>query len=475
MNDEVFRIVDGLPIPQMSKDFGDKEVMRIIDALPIPKSTTFKTKFDVAIDDQNQRIEKLKARIKSVTESGGPPKQLFVLQQQLKKEFLKLDQILKEKLELHSKLKCPANIIHLATTEEEDNLPPIMLYAQQHDANFNQSIFEKPSIQKLTSHGHGHPVTSVMHPVASHDHPVPLHQRRAEEKFQKIQKKLLDLCSNDVRSRSTKESPNKDVQHNLDDDIKKQFDILYSELKVLEKELFHSESGAVDSSFDSMENSKRQIETLKRQNAVLLEQGEHFQVLFKEQQLEIENYRKKYMQTLQGVMEQHIRITSMESLSKFSEKKAFEEIVRMKNNLKKKLDHLTPMSNMLETCNNKLIYTIQRKSELERNYQALSDELRQLKKELAHATTGTHKAKCESLAEELKKAKELNDYHVKRINQLQNQLQQAQYELETVRNVSNKTIASTMKKSDFLRNELKSRINQLEIELAQERAKTVSN
>lgn len=440
MIDEVMSIIDGLPID--GRDYGEELLI-----------------LNRKLEERNERIEKLKVRMKMLTSQGASQEALYTLQQQLSAEFRKLNAMLKTKLELHSKSMQPTNIIHLATTADEDKLPPILLYAQLNDDHFNKSALRQPSYQRLTS--------------LQHDHPVPLQQRKAEEKFQKIQKKLLDLCCNDIRSRSTKPSSNKDARNNLNDDIKKQFDILYSELRVLEKELFHGDS----SDFDSADNPEKQsaFNTLKQQNAMLLEQGEHFQVLFKEQQLEIENYRKKYMQTLQNVMEQRMRITSMENSSKCSEKKTHEEIIRMKNNLRKKLDHFAPMSNMLETCNNKLLYTVKRKTELEQNYQDICDELRKLKKELATSTAGTYKAKCESLGAELKRTKDMNEFNNKRVNEMQLQLQQAKSELERVKDKANKTIKSTMKKCDFLRSELKSRINQLEMELAQSRAISVAN
>lgn len=445
------------------------EVMQIVDTLPIPLHGIAKESLMLKqeLEDQNQRIDKLKERIKTLNSNGGSRKQLNLLQKQLDKEFNELDKILQTKLEYHSKSMQPTNIIHLATTTEEDNLPPIMLYAPHNENYLKEPVLQRPAHQRTPSHQR---VPSLQR-VPSHDHPVPSQQRKAEEKFYKIQKKIIDLCCNDIRSR--KDGSDKDAHNNLNADIKKQFDILYSELRVLEKELFHGNSP----DFDSVENSEKLIafQTLKRQNAMLLEQGEHFQILFKEQQLEIENYRKKYMQTLQNVMEQHLRITSMENMSKCTEKKTSEAIMRMKNNLRKKLDHLAPMSNMLETCNNKLIHTIKRKSELEQNYQDMCDELRQLKKELANSVNGTYKAKCESLDAELRKTKELNDFNNKRINQIQLQLQEAKSELEQVKQTSSKTIKSTMKKCDFLRNELNSRINQLEIELAQSRAMTVTN
>lgn len=469
MEDELLRIVDTLPIPSTDNGMED-EVMRIFYDLPIPdgdkipnianQSLILKKK----LEDQNQRIEKLKIRIKMLTSEGGSQQHLYSLQQQLNAEFDKLDRMLKIKLELHSKSMQPTNIIHLATTEDEDNLPPIMLYAEHNEENPTALVLRQSQpLQRLSS----------LQRVPPYDHPVASPQRKAEEKFQKIQKKLLELCCNDIGSRSIQQSSNKDAQKNLNDDIKRQFDILYSELRVLEKELFHSDNP----DFDSFENSEKNVafQSLKRQNVMLLEQGEHFQVLFKEQQLEIENYRKKYMQTLQNVMEQHLRITSMEDKSKCSEKKTYEEIVRMKNNLRKKLDHFAPITNMLETCNNKLNRTIKRKNQLEQNYQNICDELRQLKKELANSTRGTYKAKCDSLGAELQKTKELNEFNNKRINDMQLQLQQAKSELERVRVKSTKTIKSTTKKCDFLRSELESRINQLEIELAQSRAITVAN
>lgn len=442
MIDEVMRLVDGLPIPCTAQKMVDQSVI-------------MKQK----LEDQNFRIEKLKVKIKKLTDDGTSHDHVYALQRQLNDEFVKLDEMLKTKLEWHTKSMQPTSIIHLPTTEDEDNLPPIMLYAPSDEAATVPAVLRKPkpSHQRVQS----------PQVVPSHDHSVPLQQRKAEEKFQKIQKKLLDLCCNDIQSRSIKQSSS-----NLDDDIKKQFDNLYSELRVLERELFHD-----DPDFDSFDHSDKQTvyETLKRQNAMLLQQGEHFQVLFKEQQLEIENYRRKYMETLQNVMEQHIRITSMETQSKSSEKKTSDEIVRMKNNLRKKLDHFAPLSNMLETCNNKLIYTVKRKAELEQNYEDICDELRLLKKELAQSSAGTYKAKCEALGDELKKAKDVNEFNAKRIKQMQLQLQQAKSELERVKVKSNRTIKATMKKCDFLRNELKSRINQLEIELAQSRAIAVAN
>lgn len=485
MEDEVLRIIDDLPIPSTDNGMTD-EVFRIINDLPIPqipignKSVISKKKFKdqtqsvifkKKLEDQNERIEKLKIRIKRLTSEGGSPENLYSLQQQLNAEFDKLDKMLKVKLELHSKSMHPTNIIHLATTEEEDSLPPLMLYAPPNDSTSSQSVLgrSQPSLQRAPSL---HRAPSLQR-VPSHDHPVPLQQRKAEEKFQKIQKKLLDLCCNDIGSRTKPQSSNKDAQNNLNDDIKRQFDVLYSELRVLEKELFHNDNP----DFDSLKNSEKDIafQTLKRQNAMLLEQGEHFQVLFKEQQLEIENYRRKYMQTLQNVMEQHMRITSMENTSKSSEKKTCEEINRMKNNLRKKLDHFAPITNMLETCNNKLNYTIKRKNQLEQNYESMCTEVVELKKELANSKGGTYKAKCDALGAELRKSKELNEFNNKRINQMQLQLEEARFELERVKVNSNKTIKSTSKKCDFLRSELETRINQLEMELAQSRAITVAN
>lgn len=473
MEDEVMKIVDSLPIPSRFMGMED-EVMRIVDDLPIPSAADTEGIVNVEnrslilerkLEVQNERIEKLKVRMKILTSEGGSEEQLYGLQQHLNAEFDKLDKLLKIKLELHSKSMQPTNIIHLATTEDEDNLPPIMLYAQHNEDTSSQSVFRQPSYQ------HQRSLASLpsLQRTPSHDHPVPLQQRKAEEKFQKIQKKLLDLCCNDIRNNSS----NKDARNNLNDDIKRQFDILYSELRVLEKELFHRDKP----DFDSFENSEKEaaFQTLKRQNAMLLEQGEHFQALFKEQQLEIENYRQKYMHTLQNVMAQQMQIASMENTSKFSQKRTYEEIIRMKNNLRKKLDHFAPITNMLETCNNKLNHTIQRKNELEKNHQVICDELRQLKKDLANSKGGTYKAKCDSLDAELKKTKELNEFNKKRINQMQLQVQQTTSELERVKITSTKTIKSITKKCDFLRNELESRINELEIELAQSRAITMAN
>lgn len=452
MEDEVMRIVDNLPIGLNSKQIGDVSV-------------------DKELEDQNKKIEYLKGKLKKKTSRGGSQQELASLQKKLDAEFEKLDRLLQIKLEKHSKSMEPTNIIHLPTTEDEDNLPPIMLYAED---NSNQSVLHQPTVQRVNRLSAKRVIDPVQR-VPSHDHPVPSQQQQAEQKFQKIQKKLLDLCCNDIQNRSAKKRSNKDAQNNLNDDVKKQFDSLYSELRVLEKELFHNVNPSV---FDRLENSEDKtddIQTLKQRNAMLREQGQHFQVLFKEQQLEIENYRKKYMDTLQNVMEQHMRINSIENMSKCSEKKRYEEIVRMKNNLRKKLDHLAPMSNLLENCNNKLIHTIKRKTELEQNYEDICDELRQLKKVLANSTDVTYKARCESLGAELKRMKESNDFNNKRINQLQQQLQQARCELERVKVKSSNTIKSTTKKCDFLRSELTTRVNQLEMELANLRAITAAN
>lgn len=448
MKDEVMLIVDSLPIS--SQEFGNPSSIRKKGKNHLEDQSQHWKK---ELEDQNQRIDNLKSKIKTLTNVGGSPEQLHLLQQELDKEFKMLDELLKKKLESHSKSMNPTNIIHLATTTEEDNLPPIMLYASQNSSH--GTVTQDNSKAPLRR-------------IPSHEYHNNQH-RTAEEKFQKIQKKLIDLCCNDIR----KGLSDKDGHTNLNDDIKKQFDILYSELRVLEKELFLDDSP----DFDSFENSEKKIafETLKQQNAMLLEQGEQFKVLFKEQQLEIENYRKKYMQTLQNVMEQHMRITSMENLSKTTEKKTCQEITRIKNNLRKKLDHLAPMSDMLENCNKKLIYTVKRKTEMEQNYEDLCNELRQLKKQLACSDGGAYKAKCELLAGELKKSKELNEFNNKRINQMQLQLQQAKAELERVKLKSSKIIKSTMNKCDFLKSELNSRINQLEIELAQARAITSTN
>lgn len=399
------------------------------------------------LEERNQQIDKLKKRIKMLRENNGSKEQLKCLQMLLNKQFEKLDALLKSNLENQVNSMNPTNIIHLATTTEEDNIPPLMLCADARDGVNNTDV-EQQVCRQLSPE-----------------------QKNAEAKFHQIRKKLLDLCSNDLKGGSEMGSF-KDGENNLNNDVKEQFDSLYAELKLLEKDLFHGK----DSELDTSDNTEQLVifENLKRQNTVLIDQGTQFRVLFQEQQIEIENYRKKYMRTLQNVMEQHMRICNLENDSKCTEKKTYEEITRIKNNLKKKLDHLVPMSDMLEKCNRKLVYTMKTKTEMEHDYEDICKELRQLKKELAYKTAGeNYKEKCDYLNTELKKSQELNEINGKRISHMQQQLKASKDELDRMKYKSSKTIKSTIKRCDFLRCELQSRVNNLETELAQAKANLV--
>lgn len=63
------------------------EVMRIVDNLAIPSSGIDNESLMLKkeVEDQNQRIDKLKERIKTLSSNGGSQKQLNLLQKQLDK------------------------------------------------------------------------------------------------------------------------------------------------------------------------------------------------------------------------------------------------------------------------------------------------------------------------------------------------------------------------------------------------------
>lgn len=217
-----------------------------------------------------------------------------------------------------------------------------------------------------------------------------------------------------------------------------------------------------------------QLNICKRRIRDLLEEQEDFKSLIVEQQKQMNDYRDKYLQAQQKVIEQKCQMDGMEVNNKRIEEQINSEMHRIKKRFQDKLQELAPLPKLLENEQFRLIEMTKRNDELESKISIVCKELRQTKKEL-NALNGKGNAlelesKCTSLCSELCELKKKFEQSVCEKHCIETQLKHVQDELNTSQNQSNRLITRTKERCENTKDNMKMRIDQLEMDLAQCRA-----
>lgn len=218
------------------------------------------------------------------------------------------------------------------------------------------------------------------------------------------------------------------------------------------------------------ETENTEVEICKKRVRDLEQEQEEHKILIAEQRDQVEDYRQKYMQAQQKVLEQKCHMDNMELTNKKIEEQINLEIRRIKCKFQEKLKELAPLPQLLENQKFKCGELTKCKDELECKFAMVCEELSKIKKELKKIQSngdGGWESKCKKLCGELANFKQNLDQMTCDKMCLENQLKQCRDELECLRTESSRLISRLKERSECARVNLQTHINSLEMELAQ--------
>lgn len=218
-----------------------------------------------------------------------------------------------------------------------------------------------------------------------------------------------------------------------------------------------------------------QLEVCNRRIKELLDEQGDFKCLIVEQQKQLNDYRDKYLQAQQKVIEQKCQMDGMDVNNKRIEEQINNEMQRIKKRFQDKLEELAPLPKILENEQFRLAEMTKRNEELEVKISIICKELRQTKKELSKfigngSNSIALESRCATMCAELCDVKKKLEQSLCDKQCLETQLKHIQDELNTTQSQSNRLLAKTKERCETTKDNMKSRIDQLEMDLAQCRA-----
>lgn len=217
---------------------------------------------------------------------------------------------------------------------------------------------------------------------------------------------------------------------------------------------------------DSVE--KVQIDILNRRISDLRDEEEEFKMLIGEQQKQIGEYRNKFLQAQQTVVEQRATIDGMEVTKQQIEEQINGEVQRIKTRFQEKLRELAPLPKLLESEQFRAKTLRQENEDLVTQINTMTAQLRKARKDVKRLgqtqSGGEGKAEINSLKRSVEQAEtEKADLNA--------QLRLLQEELCCMRSETQKVMVRNKERSECSREALQARIDKLEIQLAETRAK----
>lgn len=228
-------------------------------------------------------------------------------------------------------------------------------------------------------------------------------------------------------------------------------------------------SGA--NAYDDQNADQSELILLRNRVNELKEEQVEFKCLMKEQSLQLEDYRNKYLNAQQKVEEHTTTIEKLNLNNKRIEKQINMEVKEIRMKFQEKLNDLLQFPKLLENEQIKVAQLCKEKEEVEKKLVVVCKELKIVKaREENQNSDNDSKQQLQQCQNELSKAKKNVDELQRQRDLFCEQLKNTQDDLDTLRTESAKIIARTKERADLMKQQQQEQIDRLEKELAQCRA-----
>lgn len=221
-------------------------------------------------------------------------------------------------------------------------------------------------------------------------------------------------------------------------------------------------------------SSNIELDMMQRKCQELSEEKQEYNLLIKEQSVQIENYREKFLKAQQNVEEQRLRMDSMEMNNRQIEDQINIEIKRIKTKFQEKLKELSHFPKLLENEQIKLQEMHREKEMLENSIQNTICELRQCKEKLkeleSSVGSNVNNEKYQTALCDLEILRDQLEKSFQEKEKLDLQNCELHDELSYLRSETSKIIMRTNERADANKQIMQIQINRLEHELAESRA-----
>lgn len=217
--------------------------------------------------------------------------------------------------------------------------------------------------------------------------------------------------------------------------------------------------------------SEAELKLLREKVDDMKDEQEEYKCIIKEQSEQLDDYRRKYMDSQQKVEEQKGTLLKIEMDNKRIEAQIEAELKRIKANFKEQLAELSEYPKLLENEQIKLASAVKERDELEGQLRLVCKELKSMKENMLSKPEKPDCAiKLASVEKDLVILQGKIDELTKEKEIVSEELVKAKLDLDTMRCESAKIITNTKERFEMTKFSMNSRIDTLEKELAQCRA-----
>ncbi|XP_065355596.1 outer dense fiber protein 2 [Calliphora vicina] len=245
------------------------------------------------------------------------------------------------------------------------------------------------------------------------------------------------------------------------------------QLKELMKKLRNSCAKCCNKSADGAatgDADESELILLRNRINEMNEEQVEFKCLMREQSLQLDDYRNKYLTAQQKVEEQGALLEKLNMNNKRIEKQINLEVKEIRAKFQEKLAELLHFPRLLENEQLKLAENCKEKEELETKLVIVCKELKNLKSKTQNDNAEDCKPQLQRCQQELSQVKKNIEEIQRQRDMFCEQLRTTMDDLNTLRGESTKIIARTKERSDLIKQQQQDQIDRLEKQLAQCRA-----
>ncbi|GBP95491.1 hypothetical protein EVAR_64878_1 [Eumeta japonica] len=221
---------------------------------------------------------------------------------------------------------------------------------------------------------------------------------------------------------------------------------------------------------DSCSSNESELHLLRNRLNEMKEEQIEFKCLMKEQSLQLEEYRNKYLTAQQKVEEQTALIEKLNMNNKCIEKQINLEIKEIRSKFQERLTDLLQYPKLLENEQIKLSKVCKEKEEIENKLIIVCKELKTLKLKTQNNNTEDCRPQLIRCQQELDQVKKKMEEMQQQRDMFCEQLRCATDDLNLLRSESAKIIARTKERTEYIKQQQQEQIDRLERLLAQCRA-----
>lgn len=453
------------------------------------------------IKKQNEIVNKLKMEInlKSVpTTTKQEEIHLKSLKENLKSEMVSLNQLLQEIVVQQGETSIPWGNIPLATSLEEDLFASSILKEENCGKSFSMNENHRPEelyvrdclienlqreqellkceITKLRNQNKKSIIPEVGHTFECYKKNTDILENNIKHMTKALNRLQLELkFAQNEREEIVDKIP--ELPTSKYDELTKlqiQYSTLLNEYnkKNLEFKNLSEKLKRCPKSNNSSNNIE--LDMMQRKCQELVEEKQEFNLLIKEQSLQLENYREKFLKAQQTVEEQRLQMESMEMNNRQIEDQINIEIKRIKSKFQEKLNELAHFPKLLENEQLKLHEMHKEKEILENSIENTICELRLCKEKLRELESSVNSnvdmEKYQTAISDLEVLREQLEKIFQEKEKMDLKNCELHDELSYLRSETAKIITRTNERADANKEIMHMQISRLEHELAESRA-----